>query len=369
MLTLVAAALAASSTVALADTSAVLFQVDMSVQEEIGEFDPGGGDTVVLRGSPAPLEWAGAAHPLTESVLNPGVYETIVDFDNADAGTTVEFKYVILAGGDDHWESINNRTFIFEGEDKVLDVVYFNDFAGYTEQDVTVTFTVLDNDDCASCTIDQFAIRGGSAPLNWDDDNTQLVDNGDETWSVSILFPAGTTPRGSIAYKYRAHANRKPERFDILGDPCTAWDDATHWMWQDLRNIYGEDCYANMSFQMDDSSPTLELPVDDWYPPLVGVADENPQAPAAPRKIALRQNAPNPFNPSTAITFELTEATAVDLSVYDLAGHKVATLASGIHQAGRHTIGWRPENLASGVYLYRLQAAGETIERTMALLK
>ena len=83
----------------------------------------------------------------------------------------------------------------------------------------------------------------------------------------------------------------------------------------------------------------------------------------------MRQNAPNPFNPSTAITFELTEASPVNLSVYDLAGHKVATLADGVHQAGRHTIGWKPENLASGVYLYRLQAEGQVIERSMLLLK
>lgn len=367
LLMLMAAVLLPFGATALAQTSAVLFQVDMSVQEETGAFDPGAGDIVVVRGGVAPLEWSGVAHEAVESVLDPGVYEVVVEFENALADTMVEFKYVMVTT-EDVWESRGNRSFEFTGVPLVLDVVFFDDNIGYTSQDVTVTFTVNENDDCNSCTIDEMAVRGGIAPLDWGNDDNALTDNGDGTWSISLLFPAGTTPLGPIAYKYRAHADMKPERFDVLGDPCSAWDEPTGWMWQDLRRLYGEDCYANNSFDMVDDNPTLELDISDWYPDVVGIKDDQPGLPT-PARVALLQNAPNPFNPRTVITFELTESSPVELSVYDLAGHKVATLAKGVYQAGRHTVGWQANDLASGVYLYRLQAEGEVVGRTMLLLK
>lgn len=353
-----------------ARASAVLFQVDMSVQEEEGNFAPGAGDRVVVRGSLAPLEWDGTTFPLAESVLDPGVYETIVDFDDANAGTPVEYKFVMVpSGGADIWESVNNRTFLFEGEDKILDVVYFDDLAGYTHEDVTVTFTVDQNDDCSSCIIDQISIRGAVAPLSWDHDDQLLSDNGDGTWSVSLLFPAGTTPIGSVAYKYRAHADVKPERFDMLGDPCTAWDDATQWMWQDLRHTHPGDCFANLGFDVDDGSPSITLPVDTWYPRATGVAGDQPGIPSMPARISLAQNTPNPFNPATVIRFELDARQSVTLTVYDLAGRQVECLLQGSFAAGRHSVGWRPKSLASGTYIYRLRAGDETVQRSMVLLK
>ncbi len=354
---------------ATADTSAVLFQVDMSAQEDIGVFDSGSGDAVFVRGGLAPLDWVSGIE-LTEGP-EPSVYEGIADFDNADSGTTVEYKFVIVSGGQDIWEldGGDNRTFLFEGEILALEVVYFDDFAGFTEQDVTVTFNVLQNDDCSLCTIDQMSIRGESAPLNWDDDTNLLVDQGGGIWSISLLFPAGTTPKGPITYKYRAHADSKPERFDILGDPCNAWEVGTNWMWQDLRHPHPGDCFANLSFVMDDSSPTLELDTDEWYPQGTGVDGDQPNAPAAPARASLSQNSPNPFNPSTSIRFELTEAGSIELAVYDLSGRKIAVLADGPHAAGGHMIGWKPDRLASGVYLIRLVAGETRLERSMVLLK
>lgn len=369
-LLVVATALALmSATLAAADTSAVLFQVDMSVQEDIGAFDPGSGDVVFVRGGLAPLDW-GTGIQLVEG-LEPGVYEGIADFDNADSGTDVDYKFVMVVGGQDIWELDGgpNRSFLFEGENLALEVVYFDDFLGFTERDVTVTFNVLENDDCDLCTIDQMAIRGGSAPLNWDDDSNLLVDQGGGMWSISLFFPAGTTPKGTISYKYRAHADSKPERFDMQGDPCDAWDPATNWMWQDLRHPHPGDCFANLSFVMDDSNPTMELDVDEWYPQGTGVGGDRPNAPAAPARASLSQNSPNPFNPSTTIRFELADAGPVELAVYDLSGHKIAVLAEGLHAAGGHTVGWKPDRLASGVYLIRLVAGETRLERSMVLLK
>jgi hypothetical protein len=90
--------------------------------------------------------------------------------------------------------------------------------------------------------------------------------------------------------------------------------------------------------------------------------------------IELAQNAPNPFNPSTTISFTLNNATDVEVSVFNLRGQKVTTLLQGSANAGRNTIHWdgtdsAGRSVASGVYLYRLTAGQQTIQRRMLLLK
>jgi len=75
-----------------------------------------------------------------------------------------------------------------------------------------------------------------------------------------------------------------------------------------------------------------------------------------PAKFRLGQNYPNPFNPATAITFDLPVASVVRLRVYDLLGQIVTTLADGIRDAGHKTAEWNAGSMASGIYLYRLEA-------------
>ena len=88
-----------------------------------------------------------------------------------------------------------------------------------------------------------------------------------------------------------------------------------------------------------------------------------------PQAFALDQNHPNPFNPSTSIAFSLPEETHVRLSIYDLQGRQVASLVDGVQNAGRHEVRWEPDGLASGLYLYRIEA-GEFMEsRLLHLLK
>jgi hypothetical protein len=88
----------------------------------------------------------------------------------------------------------------------------------------------------------------------------------------------------------------------------------------------------------------------------------------------LAQNYPNPFNPYTNIEFSLPEASNVTLTVYDSNGRKVATLADSRFPAGIHTINWQGQEssgqqIATGVYFYRLQAESFTDTRKMVYLK
>ena len=83
----------------------------------------------------------------------------------------------------------------------------------------------------------------------------------------------------------------------------------------------------------------------------------------------LHQNAPNPFNPTTTISFALGKAGPVVLHLYDVQGRKVATLVNEEMNAGEHSLVFQPQGLASGVYLYQLKTAEGTETRRMMLLK
>ena len=95
--------------------------------------------------------------------------------------------------------------------------------------------------------------------------------------------------------------------------------------------------------------------------------------PAMP--LTLYQNRPNPFNPSTGISYYLPVDCHVALNVYDSSGRLVARLLDQERQPkGMHTVEWRGvdaqgRSVSSGVYFYRLTSGKKTISRKMVLLK
>ncbi len=96
--------------------------------------------------------------------------------------------------------------------------------------------------------------------------------------------------------------------------------------------------------------------------------------PGADPGVALLQNEPNPFNPSTRIGFTLEHDGQVTLLVYDVRGARVATLLDGHKPRGAHSLEWDGRDnsgraLPSGVYFYQLHAGGRSLERKAVLLK
>ena len=93
-----------------------------------------------------------------------------------------------------------------------------------------------------------------------------------------------------------------------------------------------------------------------------------------PAKFAVHENYPNPFNPTTNISFDLVEHSPTEVTVWNMLGQKVATLYSGELPAGRHTLTFeaRSENgntLPSGVYIYKVAAGNKVDTKKMMLLK
>ena len=87
------------------------------------------------------------------------------------------------------------------------------------------------------------------------------------------------------------------------------------------------------------------------------------------RSYSLSQNYPNPFNPVTQIRFDLTHDGAVRLDVFNLMGQQVAQLVNAPLTAGSHAVSFDAGALPSGVYIYRLAADGQSVQKKMMLLK
>ncbi len=141
-----------------------------------------------------------------------------------------------------------------------------------------------------------------------------------------------------------------------------------------FRTVFMSAAFEGVSDAAADpnNQATLMGRILDWLVPSTSVGVE----PVVEAGIALQlgQNAPNPFEKDTALRFAIPTSGPVNLSVFDVAGRRVTTLVDRALEAGSHTITWDGRDadggaVSSGVYLYRLEAAGQTITKEMVRLK
>jgi hypothetical protein len=113
--------------------------------------------------------------------------------------------------------------------------------------------------------------------------------------------------------------------------------------------------------EQEDGEPRFTLAVQ----PKLANADES----EIPESVKLNPNYPNPFNPSTTLSFELAQDAEVTLSIWNMIGQKVATLVDGMVEAGTHQHTWNASNMPSGMYIARLEVGGDVFTRKMTLIK
>jgi hypothetical protein len=122
------------------------------------------------------------------------------------------------------------------------------------------------------------------------------------------------------------------------------------------------------------SQQTLFMMLDDVMVVNDGATVGNPNQPLIPETTQLRGNYPNPFNPETTISFDLKENANVKIDIFNIKGQRVATIADGDYQVGRHSIIWKGTDLhgksvSSGVYFYKMHTGAYTQTRRMILMK
>ena len=95
---------------------------------------------------------------------------------------------------------------------------------------------------------------------------------------------------------------------------------------------------------------------------------------AAPTEFSLQQNYPNPFNPTTSIRYDIAESGDAHLVIYNMLGQEVRSLVNGNQNVGRYEVSWNGldnagQPVATGIYIYHLQAAGYAKTFKMAYIK
>lgn len=133
---------------------------------------------------------------------------------------------------------------------------------------------------------------------------------------------------------------------------------ALAWSWTDVNTSSPADMLSSMRsmWHLHRSDVDVKGVGGDW--PVVTVT--------TPVRYSLGRNFPNPFNATTVIGYALPERSVVTITVYDVAGRKVATLVDGERPPGDHTAWFDGSGFPSGAYLYRMTAAhgGSTYSET-----
>jgi hypothetical protein len=146
-------------------------------------------------------------------------------------------------------------------------------------------------------------------------------------------------------------------------------------------NIYGNPLYGIFPFDLSYPTTTQSYTAGDdgfplgdlkWFPDkyaewLILTDVDDPDF--SPSSFSLDQNFPNPFNPSTKISFTLDKSGIATLTLYNVLGQKVSTLLSQDLVAGRHSINFNASNLPSGVYFYKLESGNFVAVKKLMLLK
>jgi hypothetical protein len=140
-------------------------------------------------------------------------------------------------------------------------------------------------------------------------------------------------------------------------------DEGTGQSAEDL-SFYANNATLGTTIDADASDP-------DWVPAnilILGTEDRSIKNPI-PSEYYLSQNYPNPFNPDTRIDYSLPEKSFVTLKIYDILGEKVFTLINEEKSRGNYEIEFDASSLASGIYIYKLQAGSFTETRKMVLIR
>jgi hypothetical protein len=189
----------------------------------------------------------------------------------------------------------------------------------------------------------------------------------------SVLF-ADNTPVPGASVILGWHQPRHPffhTRTDSLGHFSFIHVPAGHYL---IRAALHEQGFVEQQIDVADGQ-TVEVTLvlgDSTGSP----ATRSPDSPQVadnvntlPIKQFIANNYPNPFNPTTMISYSVPTASFVRLSVYDVLGRKVADLVNGYRDAGSYNVSFNGENLPSGIYLYRFTAGNFSHTGRMTLLK
>jgi hypothetical protein len=169
---------------------------------------------------------------------------------------------------------------------------------------------------------------------------------------------------GIIARIFSADWAPKGRPF-MLTEGASMW---SSWAWISVK-MKGGRVYAAWQ-----DSRTPERGINIWASVTDAATGIRISETAVPASISLGANYPNPFNPVTMLAYELVTPAKVNLAVYDGRGRRVRTIEAGFAQAGRHESHWDGRDdaglsMPSGMYIFRLELGGTTLQRKAMLVR
>ncbi len=273
-------------------------------------------------------------------------------------------------------------------------VVFSNNFMNHELPEHTIPINnLIGNDPMFADTLNgDYSLAEGSPCIDTgmtegDFPPTDILGNvrvwdGDEDGSATIdigAFEYGAPFWGGIeGYVYQSDGVTPLDiaKITVDGMPLPEWSDSTGW----FRILTGPGTFTlNIErFYYDDQQIT-GIVVEQGSPTyqnvtMHGLATEDYDNHIQKYTITMDQNTPNPFNPTTTISYSIPKDDKVVLKVYNIKGQLVKTLVNDHLEAGTHNAIWNgndetEKRVSSGVYLYRLESGGRAIVKKMLLLK
>ena len=241
-----------------------------------------------------------------------------------------------------NWITNSDGPFDLEFETPFLHVGDFN-FVGYRQQVETIRIGDIENEN----------EYGDDFPPDWDASN--IVD----------LFSRHTHKR--MGYTWRSDGSSfNPGKLDYIFYSDATIDTGKHYILNTLA--LDDETLAGYGLEWDDTqeaSDHLPRVFDISLDPSVGIINENP----VPKKIAIVNNYPNPFNPTTTINITVEIQHATSLNVYDINGRLIDLVFQGELEIGTHEFQWEGTNYSSGVYFIKMKSGDYVQTRKMILLK
>jgi hypothetical protein len=212
----------------------------------------------------------------------------------------------------------------------------------------------------------QIPAGGGSFDFDIEIENISTT-----TYTVDVLtdvtLPDGMTYplllRSGINLASGASITRNLTQFVPGGAPAGNYTYNGHVYDHNTWILLGENSFSFEKLAGDDA-PNHNL---GWA--LFGWDSEEAAFVVPPAEYALQPASPNPFNPTTTLSFKLPDAGFVTLAVYDVSGRMVAELIDGWRNAGAHEVAFDASNLASGIYLAKMDAGAFSATQKLVLLK
>jgi hypothetical protein len=206
-------------------------------------------------------------------------------------------------------------------------------------------------------------------------ENYTLLNNASPNPGASVAFKLNLTNNGLTATASGVYADitsldslaavkRSSMSFEDIAPGATITSNGSY------SAVISQECTPGMEipFRVDIGCNCFKLWSDTFSIKVTatGIAHENDKR---PQTFSLHQNYPNPFNPATTIHYLLATNSHVNITVYNILGEVVSVLVDEFQPAGSHHVVWNAENLASGIYICRLETNGWSIAEKKMLLQ